>query len=71
MIYLKNYLQSPPLYPDIDRDCLIRSINSNIMKDNPDKIFGLSCNNSSDGVTKKTSPTKKKCKIQAILDRLY
>ena len=60
MIYLKNYLQNPPLYPDIDRDCLIQSINGNIMKVNPDKTFGSLCNNYSDGVTKKNITNKRK-----------
>ena len=59
MINVKNYLQSPTLYVHIDSDSYLRGINQNIMKENPDKIFDILCNECIPGITEKNITQRK------------
>ena len=60
MTKVKNYLQSPALYPYIDMDVTLRTINKNIMEDKGDNIFGVNCYDPNVGGSEKSIAIRKK-----------
>ena len=57
---LKSYIQSPPLYEQIDKDVGIRLVNKSIMDKKTDKIYGLECNNNDKGLSAKNVTNRRK-----------